>query len=243
MPTYRCKYCHTTYERRNAFQRHEIKCRIVTMSKPEKIDFINRIDELPCELDRWGLICELYLNQKKIEKKLEIAENEIKFLRNKLGFKEDKKKDIMVWLSENSNNKVSYIDWYKNIKLDETYLEYMFKSNFVDGIINIISNKFNINDDIPIKCFANKINTIYGYVDNKWKILIPDELTGLINGLHKKIIILWRDWCNARPGIKEKDIYLKHFKNIMPKVEKDNSLSNLNRIKEHMFKQLKYDLN
>ena len=48
----------------------------------------------------------------------------------------------------------------------------MFKSNFVDGIINIISNKFNINDDIPIKCFANKMNTIYGYVDNKWKILI-----------------------------------------------------------------------
>ena len=93
------------------------------------------------------LIQELTLKQHKMEQEL----RECKAFINKTK----KRLNIVDWLNENCKS-IDYLNFVKNITITRNHLQYIFKYDYIDGIMFIMQELLPLEDNIPIRCFDQK---------------------------------------------------------------------------------------
>ena len=82
----------------------------------------------------------------------------------------------------------------------------IFETNIIDGINEIFNNKIKSYDNLPIKAFEQKDNTIYIY-NEKWEILSDENYILFISNLYKQIMTKFKEWQDKN----EKNLYSNDF--------------------------------
>ena len=226
---FKCPYCNKEYTIKKCFDTHRFKCEMLCSNSKVKKEFIERLDSMPSREQIGYLLPKLYL-------KIETLEKEVKQLKKLLSFKENKKKDVIEWLNENSVNNKDILDWITNdVDVDSNNLNKMFEVGFLEGIKILIKDKFDNRHDIPIKCFEHKTNVIYVYSEGSWVLLNNESLNRIITKIHKKYMKLLNTWKESIPNVLGTDIFLKNYNQVFKKKD-----SNLNNIREAIFNKLHY---
>jgi len=132
-----------------------------------------------------------------------------------------KKKKVVVidWLNINLKPKQNYKEFISKLVITRDNLEYIFNTNYVDGIKEILQNymtNFEEND-IPFKSFDIKNDIIYVYKKNvidesecnesesneseserksecKWEILSPTDFNDIVSTISKGILAEFKKW-------------------------------------------------
>ena len=235
-PIFKCGYCDKFYNRKSSFEKHSLKCEIIH-SKPSERELITqKCIELPNQLKLYDLIKELVHKQAKQEKEIESLKQYIN--------KTKKRRNIIEWLNENCKKTLSFQSFLNSISINRTHLDYIFKYDFIDGIMFIFQDIFPLNEDLPIRCFDQKPGTFF-IVNNEWVVMTGLEYENMIHHMTKLVIKEFGQW--------QKDNYERIFKdekfneiyqqNIMKVLGTKIPKEKLNiRIKNKLYSYLKFNL-
>ena len=198
MATLCCSYCNKTYIRKFAYNNHIEKCKLhyyCKNSKPEpsiNIEDIS-IENMPINNES---IFKLLINlQNKYEKLQEDYDELKKYVTNKKS-----KINIIDYLNQNFYYRsFDYNDFINSIVISDEDLDIIFKKDYVDGFLEIITKnieKIKYINNIPLKAFNIKENNIYIYNNNitSWTLLDANYLNNIIKYFDKKILALFLEW-------------------------------------------------
>jgi hypothetical protein len=119
-----------------------------------------------------------------------------------------KKRKVVVidWLNINLKPKQNYKEFISNLVITRADLEYIFNTNYVDGIKEIFQNYMSNfeENDIPFKSFDIKNDIIYVYKENvidesesekcKWEILSPTDFNDIVSTISRCILAEFKKW-------------------------------------------------
>lgn len=138
-----------------------------------------------------------------------------------------KKRKVVVidWLNINLKPKDNYKKFISNLVITRDDLEYIFNTNYVDGIKEIFQNymgNFEEND-IPFKSFDIKNDIIYVYKESesecKWEILSPNDFNDIVSIISKGILAEFKKWQDENEYRLYTDdfslIYVQNVKKVM----------------------------
>ena len=179
-----CRNCEKRYEKEKAFNKHKLIC----VKNKEELD----------KLEIRDVVYELIKKNQKLENDL---------IEIKRWVNTKKKKIIIIdWLNNNIKPDISFDKLKNNFNIDDKELEIIFETNIIDGINEIFNNKIKSYDNLPIKAFEQKDNTIYIY-NEKWEILSDENYILFISNLYKQIMTKFKEWQDKN----EKNLYSNDF--------------------------------
>ena len=139
---FKCKFCDKIYNRKSSYDKHISKCEFINSElvkretkQDEGIDISN--------FKIYEVIKELMQKQAKQEKEIESLKQFI----NKIK----KRQNIIEWLNENCKKNISFQTFVNSIILERKHLDYIFRYDFVEGLMFIFQEIFPLNQDIPLK--------------------------------------------------------------------------------------------
>ena len=158
-----------------------------------------------------------------------------------------KKKKIVIldWLNNNYLLDTNLNEFIENLEISQKDILFIFKTNLIEGIINIFNNKIKENVTIPIKSFVQKENQLYYFnSNNQWEILKEDNLNLLLNNIYKLILKKFEEWQTINKNLILKDEYNEEYlKNIKKILGGNITLDDQkNKIKKNLYKILKLNL-
>jgi hypothetical protein len=136
--------------------------------------------------------------------------------------------------------------WKNSVTVTRLHLNYLFKNNYTDGVLNIIKDYLPLTHEnyLPLKSFDQKENTIFIYQKGKWIILEHSEFEKIVQGISKKIITEFKNWQDENEDKLYNDdfsvIYIENVRKIMGgkhSVEQQNNI-----IHRNLYKYLKMNL-
>lgn len=226
----KCFICDKEYINSVAFEKHKLYCQIIN----DKYDEEKKIDTK----NLTHLVCYLLKNNLKLENEL----NELK----KWVQAKKKKFAVLDWLNETyfPNNNIDV--WLKDININRSHLEYLFKNNYTEGILNVMRDYLPLSEEnyLPLKSFDQKDNTIFVYKNNKWIVLEYLEFEKIIQLISKKIIGEFKKWQDENEDKLYSDdfstIYIENVKKIMGGKHTVDQQNNI--IHKNLYKLLKMNL-
>lgn len=210
---YKCKYCNRAYKLKPNYDKHYLFCETLNKSICKNNIKSDNEEKLPSLRDMFTLILELTAKNSHLEKRVEEL--------SKWAESKRKKLNVIDWLNEKYTKNIKYSDWLAGISISRKHLEYVFKSDMVNGTTEILKNLIiSTNEDIPFKAFDQKENLLFIYNDdNKWEILAPPMFTKLMNILSKKILTEFIQWQTENKNKIYQDefsyIYARNLQKIM----------------------------
>jgi len=174
-----------------------------------------------------------------------------------------KKRKIIVidWLNENMKPNQDYNNFITDIIINRNHLEYIFKTNYVDGIQEIIQNYISNYEEknIPFKSFDQKDDTIYVYHNKenidatkdtsvndkgKWELLSPTVFNSMISIISKGILTEFKKWQDENEHqLYTEDFSVIYIQNVKKVMGGDVPLEKLrNKIHKNLYKHLKLNL-
>lgn len=236
---YICRHCERTYKRKNYYEKHILLCELNNLNKKDKEIKLQELEDTPSMRTMYEMILELAKRNKDLEQQLQ---NINKFVNIK-----KKSLSIVDWLNNNyKNNYSDFYDLIKNFNIEEKHLQYIYKSNYINGVISIIEELFNIDNinDIPIKSFDQKDNTLFIYTNNKWIQMSNNDLQQFINIISKKIMNVFIKWQNNNiDKLSDDDFSIEYTKNVQKIIS--GNLSNYEiriKLKNKIYKHLKVNI-
>ena len=147
------------------------------------------------------------------------------------------KLNVLQWLNESYPGELLFSDWVQQISVNRSDLIYIFEHNLVEGIFNIFLN--NMQNDIPIRCFSQKMNTFY-VRNNTWEELSYDQFSKILQTIHQKILQEFKLWQDENYNLifdqRRNDLYHIYIKKVM-------GPTNYKRvIRSKLFKRLQFNL-
>ncbi len=238
-----CKYCNRIYKKQINYTQHILFCEILNKTKQEKEQEEDILDTIPSQYELFQIVKILISKYDKLNKD---NENLKQLISNR-----KKKLNVIDWLNLNCNPNITFLEWLNNIKIEEKELEYVFNLGNIDGIILILQEYCSTieNNNIPIKSFNQKENTIYIYeIENNkkgiWKIISKEELDLLFGTLNKKIIDIFKIWQEKNISKLEQDDfaieYIQKVRKILGKTE-NQDIEN-NKLRNKLYKYLKVNI-
>jgi len=217
-----CVYCHRKYQRKVYFDRHVIACEFLSKSKREKTIESEELEDTPSVRELYNIILELASKCNQLEGKLNSISKWTNITKEKIN--------IVNWLNTNySNEKINdYNNWFNNLKINETQLNYLFERGYVEGVVAVLkeylpSKKKDTDIDTrPLKAFTGKENIFYMYhaSEKKWEIVDSEcfnKLMYLFDKLFMGEFIKWQNENKHRMLNEDsfQDIYSRNLKHIM----------------------------
>ena len=223
MPTLICSSCGKTYKDNVWYKKHIEKCKLINV-----ID--NKTEMNNVELTRT------------VQYLLEMVREQdvtIKSLK-KWASREKKKCNIVDWLNSCYDHTSNIACFNRKIKLTEKDLNYIFKTNFVEGVTTILQNIL-IGENIPIRCF-DKDRKFYVKKD-KW-VCNTNDLTHFIDLIVTKLIKHFSEWTcsNSKLVLNDRtnDDYLKKLQLLV--ITSDEKKNKYKVIEKNMYTFLKESL-
>lgn len=236
-----CQYCRKKYKRRDYYNRHITLCEILMKNKTERALENQEREDTPTIRDLYLVVQELSLKYSKLQTDYNQL---IKWINQK-----KKKLNIIEWLNQNYKPTENFIEWLQKINLTEIHLDYIFKFDYINGIIYILQELCSlIDENLPIKAFDQKDNTFFVFlkIEDKecWNVLSGELFNKFINTISKKLIDLFKIWQDKNSHKMNDEnfsiLYIQNVKKIMGgniPIEIQN-----NKIKTRFFKYFKSNL-
>jgi hypothetical protein len=252
---YKCGYCNKEYKLKQNYDRHSISCELYYKTNYEKKEDKEKV---PTVKELYAIILDMSVKCSKLEKKVEEL--------TKWNASKKKKLNIIEWLNEkyshdgsNSNSK-TFSNWLNTIQISRIHLEKVFKSDYINSIVEIIYELSNAN----IKAFDQKENVLFiydnennendnGYVNikkekeeikNTWKVMSSDTFIRLINLINKKLLNEFVNWQKENKYRMYEDefssIYTANVKKITCMHMSQDQIQN--KIKKDLYKAIKMNL-
>ena len=231
---YTCSGCNRHYTRKGAWERHELTCKIISKSERERKLNLQEQVKAPNILELYDIIQELTLKQHKMEEELKECKAFIK--------KTKKRLNIVEWLNENCKS-IDYLNFVKNIDITRNHLQYIFKYDYIDGIMFIMQELLPLEDNIPIRCFDQKTGIFFIYRNHTWITMTALEFDQLLDHISKLVIQefgIWQIENQEKILESNNDEYEENVIKILgTKRPKANTYS---RIKNKLYNYLKFNL-
>ena len=244
----KCSYCNKTYIRKSAYNSHLAKCKFHKICRTN--NETNNSENISLETmsksndSLFQMLIMLHNKYEKLEKDYNLLKNHV--------YNTKKKIDIISYLNENYKPKdnFDFLNFTNSINIANNDLHLIFKHDYIDGILNIITNaieKATTQDNIlPLKAFNHKEYVLYIYNNNlnSWKVMECIDLTTFIKYFDKKIFNLFLEWKKEAQIKMDYDTYSDTFILNMKKVL-GNNFENKDKktiIKNKLFKHIKVNL-
>jgi hypothetical protein len=229
---YVCKNCNKGYQRYGYYSKHIVQCQPIdfTLYRPVNLDSI----KTPSQCQQMLEYCLSRMDE--FQHKIKEMEKEKQI---------DKKKiDILSWLNKNYKPETCYKGYIDNITLDIKYIQLLQENNLLTVIDEIFNNCFTKTDNsTSFKAFTVKLNIIYVYTENSWKIFSHNDTKYLISKLIKNFRELLQIWYENNKAIIEynlSDTYLKLIKKVNS-IDINNQ-NFINKIYKQLYDYLKIDI-
>jgi hypothetical protein len=215
---YKCPYSSHKYKEKYNCQRHMATCQFLYTSNFErKDDFLLSKEKIPSQREMYLIIQELAVKCSNLEK-------EVVQLKRQVSVRDRKR--VLEYLNEQRKDVVcDFTTWYMNMRIDERFLEVVFKEDLTEGIKAVLSEEIK-RPKIPICAFSKKNNQFYIYVrcdddsvEKKcWRMMHNDDL-------EKAIVFLSRQFLKTFMDYKEKEQWFSHSSS-QSNAEENNSNEN-----------------
>lgn len=225
-----CKFCQRNYQRKIYFDRHVIACEFLSKSNRERNLEIEELSDTPSVRDLYKIIMELAAKCNSLESQINDIVKATNIKKQKLN--------ITDWLNQHKNNthRISFNQLLHNIRITRDDLNVLFDTDYVNGVIKVLTKHLNNEDTFPICAFNNKDNKLYIYCENEndkattaaaataatafeWRICSNDNYKKLMFLLDKQILDEFVKWQNENKHKGSNDefalIYSKNMKKVM----------------------------
>ena len=247
-----CAYCNKIYIRKTSYNNHMLTCKLaryscnISNNENTNLTDIDSFKTNDININNlFSMVIMLHNKYEKLESEYAELKKYVNITKNKIN--------ILDYLNENFKNEFINSDnninkFINDIIIDETMLDIVFKYDYVDGIINILTHyieKFKKSGSlIPIKCFNNKENILYIFDNDSWIIMDDVNLQTFVKSFDKKLLLQFLNWkIQAEKSLDSEvfgEIYIKNMKKVIAgNFEKKNKFV---MIKNKLYKYLKADL-
>jgi hypothetical protein len=200
---YTCGICGNEYNTLNIYKRHVLCCMTLSQTENEHDADMEELQTQYTPHELTVLIQELYKQNKSILARLNTMETQMKFLQRKT-----KKVDIAKWLTKHHKDNIPILDyrgWLKTFNFNFDDLMYLVEEGYVNGLTNIIinrywsdDNKFKTGEPLPIQCMYHNKNTFYLYDNNakSWRRASNETMDKIMDIIHMrvgKLVVLWEN--------------------------------------------------
>jgi hypothetical protein len=174
MPKFICSSCGKRYTEECWYRKHVEKCKLINVIE-QKEEMTN------IELTRT------------VQYLLEVVREQNTKIQSlkRWACREKKKCNITEWLNSCYETTPNIAFFTKNIIVTQKELNYLFKTDFVEGIVTILQNIL-IGHDIPIRCFDKDRNKFY--IKKETWMCDNNEMNQLIDFIVTKLIELFSKW-------------------------------------------------
>jgi hypothetical protein len=148
------------------------------------------------------------------------VQKELQSIKNQIYIK-NRKLDVLKWLNDSNNtdeNKgLSFINAFDDIDISIEDLNFIFDSNYVKGVCEImkrhLSNHYDINT--LIKCFNQKKNILYIHNEDNWTIIDNEEFINIIKHINVKLFKTFQKYRDLNADKIDKDnFHIKYNANM-----------------------------
>lgn len=239
---YKCGYCNKEYKLKQNYDRHSISCELYYKTAREKKEDNEKV---PTVKELYAIILDMSVKYSKLEKKVEEL--------TKWNAAKKKKLNIIEWLNEKfpNNNNNTFSNWLNTIQISRIHLEKVFRTDYINSIVEIIYELSVDNKAAIIKAFDQKENVLFIYDDNDevknkntWKVMSSQIFIHLINLINKKLLNEFVNWQNENKYRMYEDefssIYTANIKKIMCMHMSQDQIQN--KIKKDLYKAIKMNL-
>ena len=203
--------------------------------KTRKLE-IEEQKDTPTVRELYVVVMELVAKNKQLEQKIQEM--------TKWGNGKEEKINILEWLNMNQSAACDYQRWMKQIAVKREHLEFLFATNYVGGVVNLLKQLLPLDDETrSIRAYNNKDNVFYIFNQEKiqWFIVDADIYIKLMYLLDKLFMTEFIKWQAEK---KEKlhldnfsQIYAQYTKKIMAAREQAYS-----RVKKELYNYLRTEL-
>lgn len=238
---YRCTHCLKLYKRKHDFEQHMIMCEIMHKTQKEKQNHQEKYNDIPTVKELYDIILQLTKKCNTLETKVEELSKHINTNKKRINITE--------WLEMHTkeNRMISFDEWVNNIEINRGHIEYIFKSDLIEGLIYILKQYLQKHkDNIQLKAFEHKDNILYVYLDKekKWNQLSYEYLSYIISTLNKKIMgefVLWQKENKEKMRQEEySELYINNFQKIIGSKYTAEQIKS--KVKRELYNYLKVDL-
>jgi hypothetical protein len=238
---YKCGFCNKGYKLKPNYVKHYIVCELLYKTKNEKIN--EEREKPPTIKELYCIILDMASKYEKLEKKVEEL--------TKISDSKKKKLDVICWLNDKFVDIQSFTDWLNTIKITRDHLENVFKNDYINSIVQIIYEfiKNKNGENIPIKAFDQKENTIFMYSRTNnggggWCIMSQQSFSELFNWVNKQLLTEFVTWQKENKHHMYEDefssIYTANVKKIIGLNMSQEQIQN--KVKRDLYKAIKMNL-
>ena len=182
-----CPCCFKIFKRQGCYEKHIFTCQ----RKQDQYQDQDQ-DKLPNAKQLYEMITLLTEKYNSVQSELENMKQHIRT--------KNKKIDVITWLNEQEKPEHSWYSCIEQMEIIVSDLEYIFKSGFIDGTVEII-NKYIEKEGMreTFKCFEQKKNIIYMF-DEEWKECKTDDFKKIFNLIYNKLMVTFDDYKMENEG-------------------------------------------
>jgi hypothetical protein len=234
-----CSYCGKNYKSKTALEKHVVFCELINKSKKTN----NNIEEeeIPSQKKMYKMLLELGQKYVKLETQIEEM--------NKFVVKKKKNINVLEWLNMNITPSFTFDNVKEKFIVTTEDIENLFVNNFNDSLNDIFSKTIYCMEEMPIRAFFQKPNTLYIYdkVENNygWVELSREKLRRFLNFIELKISKELNEWKKKHNDlIRSNDkIAIIYDKTVVKIVSQDfTQEAVLNKIKNMIYSKIKTDM-
>lgn len=229
---YTCPCCFKEYKLKCYYDRHILACSLLSKSANERSAEDELVQDLPTQSQLYELLL-IYI------KKTDKLENEVKILKNAIKLPE-KKIDITDWLNNNYSH-INNFD-YSIITVSKTQFEFLHENSYFDAVSSILINNFTKIDELPIKAFNLKDNTLF-IKNDKWAVMTNKDFENIILHISKKLMNHFVDWQTTNKNKLHDEKFCDLYTRVLQKIIGNDSTIFNAKLKKLLFNHLKINLN
>jgi len=244
---YQCEKCDKQFKDRSGLWRHNKKCTHTKDDEEIMIDGINIKDKDALVLHLLKQNSDL---QNKIIDMISKTNNTNCHNTNSYNTTNNKTFNLQFFLNETCKNAMNITDFVSSIKMELDDLEHTGRTNYVEGISNIvIKNLNNLEQQLrPLHCSDFKREVLYIKDNDQWTKETNNKpiLTNAIKKIANENIKQINKWVQQYPDCtkaesKKNDLYLKIVSNSMNGLTQEEGEKNMNKIISNVAKNVIID--
>ena len=146
--------------------------------------------KVPSQKVLYDIIVDMVGKYSKMEEKLDKL--------SKWAETKKRKLHIVEWLNEHYLLETNFERWCKEITINRSHLDLVFKFDFVAGVLYIFQELLPLSEErnLPIKCFDQKDNTLFVYngKNEGWAPMSGEQFECFVGSVSKQLINELAEW-------------------------------------------------
>lgn len=192
-----CINCTRKYKLKYNYDRHVPFCNLLYSNRREREAEADGREKIPSQQELLKIVQELVIRCNKLE-------NDVHKLQQTGNNRQ--KKNIVEWLKKSPAPSMTVSAWFQSIIVTDANLDIVFSRDFTEGIKSCIQSMTNSSgngaDNLPIRAFSQKPNTLYVYTTNErnqleWSMVSNEFLQKMIADLSHKFLLQFIKWQNT----------------------------------------------